>query len=206
MSLGWSSCAVLRARGRFARLSCTLARMQNSIVVRIYAAALCLAFANACGPSSNAPAEPPASAPPSAAAQPAPKPEPAAAPGAAAGATPSAVDDAAFLLRLNAAGSYKAGELGRVVLELQTKGPYHVNQEYPLEISITSGADTTLPKAKFERADAAEFTKTKARFEVPLTAKAAGSVAVNANVKFAVCTDENCVPDERNLSLVLAVQ
>jgi hypothetical protein len=27
-----------------------------------------------------------------------------------------------------------------------------------------------------------------------------------ANVKFAVCTAENCVPDERNLSLAVAVK
>ena len=97
-------------------------------------------------------------------------------------------------------------ELGRVVIELQPKGVYHVNQEYPLEIALTSAADGVLPKAQLAKADAAEFGEKKARFDIPVSPKAAGSVSVNANVKFAVCTEENCVPDERNLTLALAVQ
>jgi hypothetical protein len=40
---------------------------------------------------------------------------------------------------------------------------------------------------------------------VPFTAKAAGDHKILANVKFAVCTDENCVPDERDLALAVAV-
>jgi hypothetical protein len=40
---------------------------------------------------------------------------------------------------------------------------------------------------------------------VPFTAKSAGDQKLMCNVKFAVCTDENCVPDERNLALALAV-
>jgi hypothetical protein len=63
-----------------------------------------------------------------------------------------------------------------------------------------------LPKAQLARPDAAEFGDTKAKFDIPFTPKSAGALAVNANVKFAVCTEENCVPDERNLTLALAVQ
>jgi hypothetical protein len=104
------------------------------------------------------------------------------------------------------AGPYKAGELGRFVIELQPKGVYHVNKEYPLEIALTSTADGVLPKGQLAKADAAEFGDTKARFDVPVSPKAAGPVSINANIKFAVCTEENCVPDERNLTLALAVQ
>ena len=40
----------------------------------------------------------------------------------------------------------------------------------------------------------------------PSPAKAAGTHTVTANVKFAVCTPENCVPDERTLAVVLPVE
>ena len=53
--------------------------------------------------------------------------------------------------------------------------------------------------------DAAQFDEKKARFDVPFTAKSAGDHKIMANVKFAVCTDENCVPDERDLALAVAV-
>lgn len=137
----------------------------------------------------------------------APTPQPSAAPAPApSGPAPSTIDDSSFSLRLLQAGPYKPGELGRFVLQLQALGIYHVNQEFPIEITLSADADTALPKAKLERADAAEFGEKSARFEVPFTAKVAGDHTVHANVRFAVCTPETCVPDERNLSLALAVK
>lgn len=187
--------------------------MQKAVSIQGYLVGACLVLLGACGTTtpaheelpSGGPPETPTAQPPQPAA-----PTPAAAqPTAAAqagAASPSSVDDPAFLLRLVEAGPYKAGELGRFVLELAPRGKYHVNQDYPIEIALTSAAETTLPKSKLERADAAEFGEKKARFDVPFMAKTAGSVAVHANVKFAVCTEDNCVPDERNLSLAMAIQ
>jgi hypothetical protein len=159
-----------------------------------------IACACACG-GGNANANP-APAPAAIAAE-APKPAPIAVPP---GAAPASIDEASFSLRLAEAGPYKAGELGRIVVQLEPRGSFHINQEYPIEIGLTGDADTTFPKANLARTDAAEFGEQKARFEVPFNAKAAGDRKINANIKFAVCTPENCVPDERNLSLALAVK
>ncbi len=125
---------------------------------------------------------------------------------AAPAAPTSRVDDPTFTLRLAEAGPYKAGELGRVVLHLEPRGEYHVNQDYPIEITLSADAETALAKAKLERADAAEFGDKGAKFDLPFTPKAAGERKLDANVKFAVCTESNCVPDERNLTLALSVQ
>lgn len=134
-----------------------------------------------------------------------PAPEPAK-PAEPAGPAPSVVEDPTFKLHLVEAGPYKSGELGHFSVQLEARGIYHINQEFPIEMAFTAGADTALTKAKLERADAAEFGEKTARFDVPFTAKTAGEHRVAANVKFAVCTPETCVPDERNLSLALAVQ
>jgi hypothetical protein len=123
-----------------------------------------------------------------------------------AGPAPSSIEDTGFSLRLAEAGPYKAGELSRFVLHLEPRGVFHINQEYPVEISLSGDADTTFPKPTIARADAAEFGDTKATFDLPFTPKAAGDHKISANVKFAVCTAENCVPDERNLSLAIAVK
>jgi hypothetical protein len=157
-----------------------------------------LAFVLACGGDKPvAPAAAAAPAPVQAAPQ-----APTAAP---AGPAPSSIEEASFALRLVEAGPYKAGELGRFVLSIEPRGEYHLNLEYPVEIAVTSDTGATFPKANLSKPDAAEFGENKARFEVPFTASAAGAQKVLCNVKFAVCTPETCVPDERNLTLALAV-
>lgn len=118
---------------------------------------------------------------------------------------PSSVEESNFSLKLVSAGPYKAGELARFVVNLEPRGVFHVNQEYPIEISLKSDTETSFPKATLARPDAAQFDEKKARFDVPFTAKSAGDHKIMANVKFAVCTDENCVPDERDLALAVAV-
>jgi hypothetical protein len=123
----------------------------------------------------------------------------------AAADAPSSVEEATFSLKLVSAGPYKAGELARFVVNLEPRGVFHVNQEYPIEISLKGDAETSFPKASLARPDAAQFDEKKARFDVPFTAKSAGDHKILANVKFAVCTDENCVPDERDLALAVAV-
>jgi hypothetical protein len=133
----------------------------------------------------------------------APKPVTVEKPGAA--DAPSSVEEASFSLKLVEAGPYKAGELARFVVALEPRGVFHVNQEYPIEISVKGDPETSFPKATLARPDAAAFDEKKARFDVPFTAKSAGDHKIMANVKFAVCTDENCVPDERDLALAVAV-
>jgi hypothetical protein len=164
----------------------------------------------ACGGSGSKEAETPAG-PAQAAEAPKPaaleaaKPAEAAPAKPASGSAPSSVEEASFSLKMVGAGPYKAGDLGRFVLNLEPRGVFHVNQEYPIEITLKGDADTSFPKASLMRPDAAEFNDKKARFDVPFTAKAAGEHKILANVKFAVCTDENCVPDERDLALAVAV-
>jgi hypothetical protein len=162
---------------------------------------ICVALAVGCGGKQAEPAAA-AAAPTPPAASPVPAEPVAAVPPSAA---PSSIEEASFALRLAEAGPYKAGELGRVVLQLEPRGKFHINQEYPVEIAVSGTADTNFPKSTLMRPDAAEFGEKKARFEVPFTANTTGDHKLLANVKFAVCTAENCVPDERNLALALAV-
>ena len=101
---------------------------------------------------------------------------------------------------------YAAGKLSSFAVSLKPRGEYHVNQDYPMSISITPSAGVEFPKTQIGKPEAAEFGDNIARFDVPFTGKAAGKHTVVANVKFAVCTPENCVPDERTLAVVLPVE
>lgn len=111
-----------------------------------------------------------------------------------------------FELRLTAGGPYTAGTAGTFGIALTPSEGWHVNQEYPMRIELTAPAGVGLAKNELERTDAAEYADERARFDVAFTPTAAGEHRVLAKVDFAVCTPQNCVPDERTLALVLPVQ
>src|SRR4029077_14280714 len=101
---------------------------------------------------------------------------------------------------------YAVGKLASFAISLKPRGVYHINQDYPIDIALTPSDGVTLPKSQSKKADAAAFDEKTARFDVPCTPSKPGQQRVEAHVKFAVCTAENCVPDERTLALVLPVE
>ena len=152
-----------------------------------------------CGGGESQPAAPPTATAPS---EPAPAPKPAPAPAVAAS---ERVDDATFELALKPTGPYAPGKVQSFAVSLKPKGEYHVNQDYPFSVSLT-GQGVTFPKAELGKSDAAKFDDHAVELDVPFTAAAAGKHSVSALVKFAVCTPETCVPDERTLALALPVE
>ena len=146
----------------------------------------------ACGGSGSSGGTASDNAAPAPVAAPAPAP---AAPAAAPAAAPS-----------DTVGTYASGKLGSVAISLTPRGVYHVNQDYPISVALSGDPALQFPKPQMGKAESAEFSEKVARFDVPVTPQAAGKHALTAKVKFAVCTPENCVPDERTLALALAVE
>ncbi len=116
------------------------------------------------------------------------------------------VDEANFELRATAAESYTNGELGQFAIQIRPKGEFHMNDEYPTMVTVRQVENVEFPKSELEKGDAAEWERQSARFDVPFTASAAGEYTVVCDVSFAVCTDENCIPEERTLAVNLPVQ
>jgi len=112
-------------------------------------------------------------------------------------------DEASFELR-SEAGAIQAGQESHVGIRLTARGHHHVNQDYPISVQITAPDGVTLPHATLARADAAEFSETVARFDVPFTAPS-GHHELRALVDFAVCTPESCMPDTRTLAIAVDV-
>lgn len=125
---------------------------------------------------------------------------------AAAASARDVAEDPSFELRASATGSYAQGQEGRFEVALTPRGNYHVNDQYPMTITLAGPGEVTFPSAEITREQAAEYGEPRARFQVPFTATAAGQHRVTAQVDFAVCTPESCMPDCRTLALVLPVQ
>lgn len=129
-----------------------------------------------------------------------------AAPAAPAAPLTDRIEDPTFELALTPTGAYTAGKLGSFALTLKPRGIYHVNQEYPVALTLQPTVGLSFPKAEMTKNELAEMGEKLARFDVPFTAEKPGSYRVEAHLRFAVCTPDNCVPDERTLALVLSVQ
>ncbi|NOY90278.1 MAG: hypothetical protein GXP55_03640 [Deltaproteobacteria bacterium] len=177
-------------------------RLSSSLLLTTLTLSLGL-FGAACGSSESATPPTPAQA----AATPAaaePTAEPADAPPDLQAASEAQGDN--FELSVSGQDGYAAGELSSFSISLTPRGEWHVNQEYPLHIVLAAEDGVTLPKTELERGDAAEYGERAVRFDVPFTAASAGAKRVAAKVFFAVCTDENCMPQERTVALALSVQ
>lgn len=169
---------------------------------------LVLAGAACGGPAADSKTEEPAAAqmPPKAAAAGPAQAEPGPAEPAQAAVPTDRVEDPTFELAAVPAGPYAPGKLGSFAVSLKPRGEYHINQDYPMSVSVSPSAAVDFPKAELEKPEAAQFDEQVARFDVPFTPKSAGSHTIEAKVRFAVCTPENCVPDERTLAVVLPVE
>lgn len=115
------------------------------------------------------------------------------------------VEDTTFKLALATDPTYAAGAPAKAQVVLEARGGYHVNQEYPIRIELKAPDGVKLSKRALEKADAQAFGEKSARFDVPFSADK-GAHKLIAEVDFAVCTDETCVPDQRTLAAVLNVE
>ncbi len=118
----------------------------------------------------------------------------------------STINESNFVLSVSPVADYTVGKAGSVKVALTPKGKFHINQEYPMAIELTENSSVTFAKNKLGREDAKVYQENQAEFDVALTPNAAGETQVLAKVSFAVCTPENCMPDERTLALTLAVK
>lgn len=149
--------------------------------------------------------DPPSTDPPSSSAAPASDVPPPSAPPSTAAEARAVWDEPSFELRGDAPGPYTAGTEGHFTIRLTPRGNYHVNQDYPLSITLTAPSGVTLPHATLAATDAETMSEPLAVFDVPFTASAAGTQHLTALVDFAVCTPEACMPDTRTVAIDLAV-
>ena len=106
--------------------------------------------------------------------------------------------------------AFKAGQKGKLVLEIKTRPGAHISDEAPLTVEL-KGKDVAPEKAKLSLADSVGKKKGDAkyadpRFEVALTGAAPARAQIDARLVFFVCTDKICARQQKSLSLPVEVQ
>ena len=117
------------------------------------------------------------------------------------------IETGSFLLSVAPAEqTYTIGQAGKVEIALESRGPWHVNQEYPIRVDLNAEPGVTLPRTELAKGDAEELGETKVRFLAAVEPASAGIHDVSCDVSFALCTDDNCVLEKRTVALALEVQ
>ena len=73
------------------------------------------------------------------------------------------VEAPSFELRATAAGPYTAGARGTFGILLTPRGNYHVNEEYPMTVTLAGPEAVSWPSAELGNEDAQERTRARAR-------------------------------------------
>jgi len=117
------------------------------------------------------------------------------------------IETGSFMLEVTPAQpTYAAGKPGELEIALESRGEWHVNEEYPIRVDLEAGPEVTIPKAELVKDDAKEFGEEKVRFLASVEPSAAGEHEVTCDVSFALCTEENCILERRTLAMKLEVE
>ena len=100
----------------------------------------------------------------------------------------------------------KAGDKGRVTLVLKPQGPAHVDPRAPLSLEAKSGGAVALDKTQLKYADAKEGADKTVEFDVPFTARSAGSDKIEVHADFFLCTPKICERQITDVSVPVTVE
>ncbi len=185
--------------------------MSSVLATRLVVPVLALSFAGGCKQETPPTAEAPSAVAPRneaaapAAAPAAPETTPAADAPAPAPEAASKVSEASFDLELRPKGTYTAGQQAEAEIVLDAKPPFHVNEEYPYKFKLKEASGVKFPQPVVGK-DAAKLEKQKVTLPVSFTPEAAGKCTVAGQLAFSVCTDDKCLIEKRDLTLVVDVK
>jgi hypothetical protein len=86
---------------------------------------------------------------------------------------------------------------------ISAKKGWHVNAEAPLTMKLAPEPGIAVDKNRLTRADLAESTQDRARFDVPFTASEAGKKTIAVEASFVMCQATTCQPVKEKLTLAV---
>jgi hypothetical protein len=119
------------------------------------------------------------------------------------------VDEPRYLVEIRPSGEYTNGKDGVVEVYLETKGDYHVNQDYPHKFAPAGGDGATYKgNLVFDKnnKETGSIENTKLTLKVPFTPNRTGSVTVAGKFSFGFCTDAQCEMAKQDLELTVNVK
>jgi hypothetical protein len=122
-------------------------------------------------------------------------------------AEPDPAADAASLydVTFEATPTLAPGAQGRLLVRIAPKAGAELHQEAPITLTLTNPPQLATAKPKFGRAEL-RMNGPAGTFDIPFTAKAAGKGTLAAALRFYICTEKLCVPQEKSAALPVEVR
>lgn len=103
-------------------------------------------------------------------------------------------------LDVKAPSSAKKGEKATTRLHIEGAGRFHVNIDYPVKLTVTEPSGVKVEKSKQTHKDAVKFEKEGADFDIVFSSTETGKKSFAADLKFAVCTADECDPKNEKIA------
>ncbi len=122
-----------------------------------------------------------------------------------AGAQAPAGVDSSFTLTVQAPPA-KKGQKSVAHIAIKPGPGFHMNKEYPAQLSLTPPDGVTLDKQKLGMKDAKSWEEQGGAFEVTYVGAQPGKKIVTGEVRFAVCSANSCDPKRSKVSFEIDVK
>lgn len=97
------------------------------------------------------------------------------------------------------------GQPAKATVLIKPAAGYHLNEEFPTKLALKPTVGVVLAKAEFAKQDA-KLSRDEGRFEVTLVGNEPGQKAVQGSLKFAVCTETTCEPQNASVRIDFLVK
>jgi hypothetical protein len=110
-----------------------------------------------------------------------------------------------------AAASTRVGQPANVVVTVETRVGYHLNDEYPIHFTPQASANVKFDKARYDReggkrvACAEGGHACRASLLVDFIAGAPGQVSVGGTLAFSACSDAQCLIEKIDIAAPVSV-
>lgn len=117
----------------------------------------------------------------------------------------SQVSEPGFAVELRSSGQSAAGRTGSLLVLLEAKAPYHVNQAYPFRFSPKPVEGLKFPVKAIDT-ERVKFDEHHGTFPLLFTAEKPGTFQVTGTFSFSVCSADKCLMEKRDLALTVDVK
>jgi hypothetical protein len=121
------------------------------------------------------------------------------------GPTPQ-LDRDTYVVRVSAPASTSQGEGGVAEIHVVPKEGWKMNHDFPMRLVVESPEGVTVEGSEQEIADAVHYSDERGEWAVRFTPEVEGEKTFEADFRFAVCTDEVCIPKRETLAWVVDVE
>ena len=119
---------------------------------------------------------------------------------------PAAEGGENFTITTRSEGDARVGAEGRVEVQLEGRNGYHVNAEYPIQLTVRPPGGVEVAKTSLAREDASTFGEERAVFPVVFTPREPGRKEFDAELSFSVCNPQSCLLERRPVRFAVQVQ